>query len=268
MTRANKYTLLTRALAAVALLVNLPAQAQAVPEELPQELPARDIQAGDAQWGAGLGVALDRKAYRNFENDLSALPLLMYENRHISIFGATLDYKLPQAGPFSFRLRARYSGDGYEAKDSPFLAGMEERKGGLWLGGAAIWQSSLARVSAEALAATGDAKGKRLKVEISRGFKTGNLTLTPRIAANWYDDKYVDYYYGVRAAEVRAGRAAYKGQSTTNFESGLRLSYAIRRRHNVFVDVSASTLGSGIKDSTIVERSSVSSLKLGYLYAF
>jgi len=273
MTHASTTPLLARALAAAALLTTLlttvhTAQAQAVPEELPQELPARDNQAGGAQWGAGLGAGIDRKVYRDFDNDVSALPLLMYENRHISFFGATLDYKLPQVGQFSFRLRARYAGDGYEAKDSPYLAGMAERKGGLWLGGAAIWQSGLARVSAEALAATGDAEGKRIKLEVSRGFSSGNLTLTPRIAANWYDDKFVDYYYGVRADEVRAGRADYKGEAATNAEVGLRFGYAIKPRHNVFVDVSASTLGSGIKDSTIVARSSDSSVKLGYLYAF
>lgn len=264
----SRYTILTLTLIAAALLMTLSAHAQAVLDEMPQELPTRNSQAGPAQWRAGLGVGAVRKAYRDIDNDLSALPLLMYENRHISFFGATLDYKLPQAGQLSFRLRARYAGDGFEAKDSPFLAGMEKRKGGIWLGGAAIWQSGLTRVSTEALAATGDAKGKRLKIEISRGFTSGNLTLTPRVAANWYDDKYVDYYYGVRDREVRIGRAAYKGESATNAELGVRLSYAIERRHNVFVDVSASALGSSIKDSTIVDRSSDSSLRLGYLYAF
>ena len=268
MNPASNYTFLSRALVIAVLLINVPAQAQAVPEEFPQELPTRTNQDGSARWGAGFGVGIDRKVYRDFDNDLSALPIVMVESRHVSFFGTTFDYKLPQSGQLSLRVRARYSDDGYEAKDSPFLSGMEKRKGGLWLGGAAVWQSGLTRVSGEALAATGDAEGKRVKIELSRGFKRGNLTLTPRIAATWYDDKYVDYYYGVRNGEVRAGRAAYQGEAATNAELGLRLGHAIGRRHHVFVDVSSSTSGNGIKDSTIVDRSRESSVRLGYLYAF
>lgn len=43
----------------------------------------------------------------------------MYENHWVSLLGTTLDLKLPTAGPMSFRLRARYLDEGYEAEDSP-----------------------------------------------------------------------------------------------------------------------------------------------------
>jgi len=249
--------------AALSLALQQTAQAQV----LAPEIAAKEVEAG-SQWGLGLGVGFDRKAYRDFDNDPSGLPLLLYENRYVSFFGTTLDAKLPSAGPISFRLRARYSGDGYKAKDSPFLAGMAERKGGLWLGGAAIWRGSVINASAEALSATGDAEGKRFKVELNRNFKSGAFTITPRVSANWYDDKYVDYYYGVRASEVRAGRAQYTGKSATNVELGLRIGYAVSQRHNVFVDFSATSLGGAIKDSPLVDRSSEAGVRFGYLYSF
>ena len=44
-----------------------------------------------SQWGLGLGVGLDRKPYRDFDNDVQALPLLLFENRYVSFFGAALD---------------------------------------------------------------------------------------------------------------------------------------------------------------------------------
>ena len=103
---------------------------------------------------------------------------------------------------------------------------------------------------------------------MSRNFRSGALTVTPRIAANWHDDKYVDYYYGVKSTEARAGRARYVGESTTNAEVGVRFGYAVTPRHNVFVDVSATALGSSIKDSPLVEKSSESSVRFGYLYNF
>ena len=72
----------------------------------------------------------------------------------------------------------------------------------------------------------------------------------------------------MRSAEVRAGRAAYTGDAASNVEAGLRLGYAVAPRHNVFVDLSATRLGSAIKDSPLVDRSNQSSVKAGYLYSF
>lgn len=251
------------AAASLAAAACLPASAQV----LAPEVAAAEASA-QSHWGLGLGAGFTKSPLRQFDDKVDPLPLVLYESRWISLFGAKLDVKLPLDGPVSLRLRARYAGDGYEADDSPYLAGMEERKGGLWLGAAAIWRNPVANVALEALAATGDAEGKRFKLELNREFRSGALTVTPRVAAEWYDDKYVDYYYGVRAGEVRAGRAQYTGESTTNAEIGVRFSYAVDRRNHVFVDVSANRLGSAIKDSPLVERSSERSVRVGYLYAF
>ena len=254
--------------AAFAATLLLSAQHAAQAQVLAPELAAKEAEPGRSQWGFGLGAGYERKAYRDFDTKVWALPLLMYENRYISFFGASLDAKLPSAGPVSFRLRARYSNDGYEAEDSPYLGGMAERKGGLWVGGAAIWRGDFLNASAEALSATGDAEGKRFKLELSHEFNSGALTLTPRVAANWHDSKYVDYYYGVRSAEARTGRARYTGESATNAELGLTINYAVAPRHNVFVDLSATALGSAIKDSPLVQRSSESGVRFGYLYSY
>jgi outer membrane protein len=224
---------------------------------------------GQSQWGLGLAASFERKPYRGIGTDSSAIPLLTYENRWVSLFGPGIDLKLPNAGPVSFRLRARYSGEGYEADDSPFLAGMDKRKDGFWLGGAAIWRTGLADVSAELLGdASGNSKGNRFKLAVERRFQSGAFDFTPRVAAVRLDKKYVDYYYGVKAAEVQAGRGFYAGESTVNLEAGIRIGYALAPKQNLFLDVSATRLGSGIKDSPIVEKSSQSAVRIGYLYRF
>lgn len=251
--------------AALSLALQQTAQAQVLAPEIAAQESVAD---SGSKWGLGLAVGFKHKAYRDFDDDASVRPLLLYENRYVSFFGTTLDAKLPAAGPISFRLRVRFAGDGYKTKDSPFLAGMAERKGGLLVGGAAIWRGSVINASAEALSATGDAEGKRFKVELNRNFKSGAFTITPRVSANWYDDKYVDYYYGVRVSEARAGRAQYTGKSATNAELGLRVGYAVSQRHNVFVDFSATSLGGAIKDSPLVDRSSEAGVRFGYLYSF
>jgi MipA family protein len=222
-----------------------------------------------SQWGLGVSVGLQRKPYRDFDNKSQVLPLLFFENRWFSVIGPALDFKLPTAGSLSLRLRARYASEGYEAGDSPYLAGMDERKDGFWLGGVALWRTDLLNVSAELLGdASGHSKGSQFKLQLDRRFQSGAFDFTPRVAAKWLDDKYVDYYYGVRGSEARAGRPVFQGKSAVNAELGLRVGYALTPNQGVFLDASTTRLGNSIKDSPLVDRSTSSALRVGYLYRF
>lgn len=86
------------------------------------------------QWGAGVIAGAERKPYRDIGSDALAIPLVTYQSRYISVLGPGIDFKLPTEGPLQVALRLRYADDGYEAKDSPFLGGMGERKAGFWAG--------------------------------------------------------------------------------------------------------------------------------------
>ncbi|WP_395321273.1 MipA/OmpV family protein [Variovorax sp. UC74_104] len=212
---------------------------------------------------------MERKPYRDFKDKTRAIPIVAYENRWISVVAPGVDVKLPSAGPVLLRLRARYAGDGYEAGDSPYLAGMDKRKGGIWLGGAAIWRTDIANLSAELLAdGSGNSKGTRFEVQVDRRFSAGSFGFTPRLALQWVDRKYVDYYYGVKAAEARSGRAAYAGQATTSLEVGLRVDYAVAPKQTMFLDLGATRFGSGIRNSPLLSRSSQTSVRAGYVYKF
>jgi len=236
---------------------------------LPLPTLAADEPVADSQWGLGLGVAVSQRPYRDAENKTRALPLLMYENRWVRIGGTGIDLKLPSAGPVSFALRARYAFDGYEQSDAPILNGMAERKDSLWLGGAAKWRNDIADLSAEWVGdASGNSKGQQFKLQLDRSFKAGAFQFTPRLAATWLDRKYVDYYYGVTAPEAAGNRPFYEGAATVNAEVGLRTVYGLAPRHALSLDVGTTRLGTGIKDSPLVERRNVSRLFFGYVHRF
>lgn len=223
----------------------------------------------DSRWSLGLGVATIDKVYRDYDREILPLPLVSYESERFSIGIPVSDFKLYSTHALSFRLRARFSNDGYEADDSPFLAGMSDRKFSLWAGGAVVWHTHLADISAEFLAdALGNSKGTRAKVQMDRRFAAGKFGITPRIAAEWLDDKYVDYYYGVKQSEVRAGRAFHEGKSTTNLQVGLRVDYMPARTHLFFLDVGSTRVGSGIEASPLVDTTRQTSLGLGYVHRF
>lgn len=226
-------------------------------------------EGADSSWGLGVSGVAIKKAYRGIDQDNLALPLITYESKWISAAAPRLDFKVFTGEAVSIRLRARYALDGYEAKDSEFLSGMDKRKGSAWLGGAIIWKTGVADLTAEVLGdAMGNSKGTRARVGVDRRFSSGAFGITPRLAVEWVDSKYVDYYYGVKASEARAGRSFYEGKSTTNFDAGIRLDYSPARHHTVFLDVQSTRFGSGIKESPVVGKSYQNGVSLGYLYRF
>ena len=221
-------------------------------------------------WGLGLGVSVKRQAYTGIGSDTTAIPLLSFENRWVRFAGPVVDLKLPTSGRVALGLRARYAfEDGYEPGDAPILAGMGERKPGFWLGGTALWRSDVADLSAEWLAdASGRSQGQRLRLMAERAFRQGSFQFTPRLALHWHDRKSVDYYYGVRGSEASLVRPAYSGGSALNTELGLRTSYGLTASQGLYLDLSATHLGSAIQNSPLVDRNAETAVRLGYLYRF
>lgn len=226
-------------------------------------------EGNDSKWGIGLAGGINYRVYRDFDNRVRGLPLITYQNKWIQVLGPSLDVKLPSLGPVAFRLRGRYIGEEYDSGDSPYLAGMHDRDSSFWVGGVATWRTGIANVSAEVLTdAMSNSKGTRARLQIDRRFAAGAFGLTPRLAAEWVDGNYVDYYYGVRSDEVRSGRPAYSGGSTVNTEIGLRVDWWPVPKHTVFLDVGATRMGNAIRNSPLVDEDTQYGVGVGYLYRF
>ncbi len=256
-----------RALLCCGPLLALPAAyadepaAPAQPEAAPASAPS--------PWGLSVVMLYQQKAYRDVDDEVLVLPLPSFENRWVRVNGPGVDLKLLPAGPWDLALRLRYDGSGYDASDSPALAGMQDRKGGLWAGAAARWRGGLGELGLEVTGdASGHSNGTQVKLALGKDFRVGRLGLTPRLGVTWLDAKYVDFYYGVRAGEALNTRPAYTGRSTANTELGLRAGYGLAPNQIVFVDVSATRLGQAIQDSPIVDTGTVAGARLGYLYRF
>jgi outer membrane protein len=220
-------------------------------------------------WGVGAGAILDRPIYRGSDSRQRLLPLLSFENRHIRLLGPTIDLLLPTDGPLSLAIRGRYYFDGYEPDDSLYLLGMDEREGSLWAGGSMKWRFGDSTISAELLGDLLDrSSGLRAKLQLDRRFQTGAVGITPRIDAEWLDEDQVDYYYGVEPTETRSWRPLHQPGSTLNSSAGLRIDWQPIEHHNLFLDLSVTRPGSGIRNSPLVDESLQQRLFTGYLYRF
>ncbi len=237
---------------------------------LPLAANAQRTPTETSSWGAGIGVAAERRPYFGAGTKTIAFPAISYEGRYFRWAGNVADIKLPGTGEWTFAVRGRYAfGDGYDQNDAPILTGMDKRKGGFWLGGAASWNPGFARFALEVLGdASGKSDGLQANLAVERDFPASTFTFTPRAAIGYVDKKYVDYYYGVKASEATSFRSAYEGKSTMNFQLGLRTSYRIDTRQFVFLDVRATAIGKEITDSPLVGKKVVPAVALGYLYRF
>lgn len=225
--------------------------------------------APTTNWGAGLLVSGEVSPYRGVGNQWKVWPVLQFENARVRLAGPSLDLKLHDQGPLALALRARYADTGYVASDSASLAGMAERKNSIWLGAKVDWRDPAAQLSAEWLAdASGHSKGQQLKLVAERAMQVSVVGVVPRLGLVWQDRKYVDYHFGVSAAEALAARPAYAGKAALSAEIGVRLLHRLAPQQSVFMDLSATALGSSIKDSPLVDRSWVSAVRLGYVYSF
>ncbi|MDQ7732105.1 MipA/OmpV family protein [Halomonas sp. SpR1] len=230
---------------------------------------------GDSSWEIGLGVVSSQEAYTGMDSDIMPLPIVAFENSYIQLSVPELSVKLPSyelsdSNEFNFSIFGRYDFLGYEEGDARILKGMEDRDGGFWAGFKTEWQNSFADISAKfATEAAGDSKGSSFNLAIEKTwyFKE-NFMLTPRLAANWLDSHYIDYYYGVRKNEVTVGRGYYNGEAGVNVEIGVLGGYVFEQKHFVLLDVGITSLASEIKNSPLVDSSTESSIALGYLYRF
>jgi outer membrane protein len=228
-------------------------------------------------WGLGIAGLSQQQSYADIDRNNFVIPLIYFESRWVELMGPWLDIKLPSLEwgkdqELKFAVRTQLFGfDGYKAKDAPILNGMEEREAGIFAGPSFKWSNPIADVFGEAMFdASGKSKGQRFTIGVERQLHFGDrFMITPSVAATWADEKYADYYYGVRSAEARADRPAYSiGDGIVNTELTLRADYMFDQRQAVFLQAGYTLLDSKIKDSPLTDRSGETMVLFGYLYRF
>lgn len=266
---STRYNPLTFTLSALTLLLGISSTGALAQDKDEQQA---------SRWGVGLAAISSQKPFKDIDRETLVVPLVFFENQYVQAFGPFINFKLPSieisdSQQLHFRIPLKYGLGGYdedEAEDTPILNGMDEREVGFWTGAKMEWQNPVVKISAEWLAdISGNSEGQEFNLGLERSWMFGRqIMITPRLVANWQDDKFIDYYYGVRSHEVRADRPAYVAEATVNLEYGIRSAYLFNKKSSVFIDLAATQLGSEIKNSPLVDSSSDNRILMGYRYQF
>lgn len=231
--------------------------------------PALAQQPDPPRWTVG-ALVIDRDApYRDLDEDLLLVPLVRFEGERAYLRGLRGGLRLVESPGYELAVFAQARLDGYDSKDSPYLAGMADRRASLDLGVASTWTSQ--RLGALELSAAADALDRSGGFELAAAwtgrFAAGDWTFFPGASVRWQDEKMVDYYYGVRASEAVVGRAAYSADAAVTPDVSLLATRPLGERWSLFARASHAWLPSEVTDSPLVDRNGSTSLFVGIGYA-
>lgn len=220
------------------------------------------------RWGLGLGVLSEDEGYKGIGRQTEALPVLYVETERFRLFGPQAEYRILGQRGSGLKLRADYRFDGFEPRDGAVFSGMDERKGSIYLGLAGNHRGRWGELSFDAVKATSASKGLRAGITYSHPVNVGAWSVVPKIGIEYFDSKFVGYYYGVRPHEESPVRPAYAGRSALNLDAGIDVQYQIGAAHTVLASVKYRRFGSAIQDSPLIDKSGSPRVTIGYLHRF
>ncbi|KAA2283968.1 MipA/OmpV family protein [Arenimonas fontis] len=248
----------------IALGCLIAAIALAAPPVAAQDGGRGEDRKGPPRWTFG-GLLIDRAdPYADIDRDPLLVPLVRFEGERAYLRGLRAGWRFVDRDDFELAGLAQARLNGYEAKDSPALAGMARRRSSLDLGLAATWRTPLGGIELALLQDALDRSGGR-EASLTWGlpFRRGGWGFLPALALRWQDADLVDYYYGVRPGEALPDRPAYEGDTALVAELSLLVERRLGPRWSLFARIGHSRYPGEIADSPIVERDHASSVMIG-----
>lgn len=230
----------------------------------------------NAPGSAGLGIAARTIAspYLGGGTRYDLVPVNLYEGERLFLHANRAGIKLFNKGGGQdgqrIDLFVEQRLEGFALDRMPTrLTGMAKKDPGIDVGLAYRQRQSWGTMRAELMRDVGGtSRGTEARLGYGYEWRSGPWSLRPDVSVSWRDAKLNDYYYGVRANEASAGRAAYAPGSGIQSELGLYGSYDVSERWRLLAGVSATVLGTSVKNSPIVEKRILPSLYIGAAYDF
>ncbi|GJM45341.1 MAG: structural protein MipA [Gemmatimonadota bacterium] len=205
---------------------------------------------GDRHWAVGIGVATSPSPFADHATEVLPIPLVVYQGDRFHAAGAEIGYTVARGRWGALDLKARPRFEGFDPKAGSALEGMVERDGTLELGASLAFGALNVGFSQDAADVHG---GREASLSIGIPWRGKRWDMTTSVGVAWKSADLIDYYYGVRADEATADRAAFQGDSAFTLTSDLTLTSQISWNWMLFVGAQGERLSSAVTDSPIVE---------------
>lgn len=246
-------------------------------------LPALNAQADDAATTASadepalyLGtVWYHRDGPYRASAATTVLPTGDYEGKRLLIRGDTFGLRLFDVGPVTVTAIVLNDLLSFTAEDAttPALRQLDDRKDSFNGGLEARWK--ITPEDTFRVAVMGDVLGRHKStmesVHANHVFAIAKsyTQIVPRITWTYFQQGFVDYYFGVSAAEsARSGIAEYHPEASSRLDLGLTMAQPLSKSFILFVDGAWKRFGNEMGNSPLVDQRNYVELSAGFLYDF
>jgi outer membrane protein len=227
---------------------------------------AQIIDGRDTGNTLGVGVLGTTEPYKGVDNEVFAFPTITWQVGRVFVRETGLGFQIAGDEQWSLDGFAEWRFDGYDADDSDFLEGMDDRDGSLDAGVAYVRRSETFGKFAFSLGADTLDRHGGYQADVTWSKVTGIGLFSARLA--YYSSSLADYYFGVEADEATPDRPAYAPGSgvvsTLSYTIGRPLSENWRWVANVGADF----YPNDIADSPIMDDDYRISVFVGASYVF
>lgn len=200
-------------------------------------------------------------------------PNVEYRGERFFIKDGDLGVNLLRANGFGVGVlltgNASYLSDEEYYEDTKELEGLEERDPTLDAGIYLIHNSAMGQFKVKLLQEiTGEHDGNAVDANYTFDLTAGDWAINPLVGVAWASKDSVDHFFGVSEKEANEYRDEYKGKAATNLYTGVRGRYEFTENWDMNLGAYYVKLGSGIADSTIIEKDDMFITTVGVNYNF
>lgn len=205
----------------------------------------------------GLGIGLNQEIYKGYDFRFIPLPIIGYRAENFRILGPFVSYDALKISDVEVTLQASPRFQGFDESDSYIFENMDDRKFSMDAGAGLTYERKNWKIGISGMFdVLGRSNGYQIKGNISKLFRKGPIFFEPSFSVSYFDDKHVDYYYGVKAHETNQYTYQYAGKSTLNSTASFSISTPILLGGFTMLAFDYTYYGSGITDSPLVEDNS------------
>lgn len=217
----------------------------------------------------GAGPYIQSQPYTDTDPKVIPSPVIFFDNELFYMRWTRVGVYVYGEDNWGVSLTAQPVPYGYQAADSPALAGMADRNSS-WEGGVSIGgENDLGFAELTYFHDLLDnSNGSKLRLELGKFFEWGRWTAVPSVLAIWLSEDFNNYYYGVLPDEATSGRPAYTAGVGLNLAAQSYLKYDITDNWHILGNLRADYLNSTITDSPIVNDQWIVSGMISVLYSF
>jgi MipA family protein len=206
----------------------------------------------------GAGVITATNPYNGVGTRTTAVPIMVGDYKNFYVKGVEAGYHFYTDDHLTLSVMAAPRIMGYQSSDSDGLAGMQDRRMSADAGFKADFKLPAVEDLVLSAGAVTDVSsthdGQQYELSLSKKFSGKYFQFTPAGGARFQSQRMVDYYYGVRASEVQAGRPEYGPGGAVNYFGEALFSFGIAKDWIVVTRAGIEFLGSDIKKSPIVSE--------------